>query len=264
MAFIYAISSQKGGVAKTTTCLSLGACMAESGQRVLVVDLDSQADLTLAAGLDPDNLDATIVDLMVYYLKDKTSGGTKPILPSKAERLDVLPADVRLAGLERKLYNIKGYEYLLKYVFQHFAPNYDSILLDCPPSLSALTLMALSTANMVLIPAQCEFYAARGLERLLDIVEYIRKQTNPGLGVRVLPIMVDQRNQISRILLEKMYQAFPEIMVHSIVTIDTKLKEAPVVGEPITMYAPESRAAVQYRSLAAELIKLQEPTRKVL
>ncbi len=264
MAFIFAISSQKGGVAKTTTCLSLGAGMAEHGQRVLVVDLDSQADLTMAAGIDPDQVERTIVDLLVANLKQSAAKSETPIYPTRVEGLSILPADMRLAGLERKLYNVKGYEFLLKYVLQHLNHVCDTILLDCPPSLNAMTLMALSAADMVLIPAQCEYYAARGLERLLDIVDFVKKQTNPDLGVRILPIMFDQRNQISRILLKKLHTAFPDLMVKNLVSIDTNLKEAPVMGEPITLYAPESRAAEQYRLLSGELIQIQEQIRKDL
>lgn len=264
MAFVYAISSQKGGVAKTTTCLSLGAGLAELDQRVLVVDLDSQADLTIATGLDPDRIDNTIVDLLITYLRKQQHNKGFPIYQTAVNGLHVLPADVRLAGLERKLYNIRGYEHLLSYILRQMEKPYNCIILDCPPSLGALTLMALSAADTVLIPAQCEFYAARGLERLLDIAEMIRDKTNPGLTTRVLPVMFDQRNQISRIILQKMRAAFPEEMVESLIAVDTTLREAPVLGEPITEYASESRAAAQYRALAKELLELQAESRKGL
>lgn len=254
MARIIAISNQKGGVAKTTTCLSLGASMAENGRHVLVVDLDSQANLTMAAGFDPDQLEETVVDLLLNAVEQQPCDFNSLLCSTVVQGLHLLPADVRLAGLERRLYDVTGYEYLLKEAFGQHGQAYDVILLDCPPSLSALTLMALTASDEVLIPAQCEYYAAKGLERLLEIVEAVREKTNPDLEARVLPTMYDQRNRICRMVLGQLRQAFPDMVLDHLIGVDTKLREAPALGEPITIYAPQSRAAEQYRSLAGELL----------
>ncbi|MBN1266605.1 MAG: ParA family protein [Anaerolineales bacterium] len=264
MARVLAISNQKGGVAKTTTCLSLGASLAAAGQQVLVVDLDSQANLTMAAGFDPDQLDETIVDLLMAEIEELPYDLDMILCTTTVEGLQLLPADVRLAGLERRLYEYPGYEYLLKKILHKKNPDYDMILLDCPPSLSALTLMALSTADEVLIPAQCEYYAAKGLERLLEIVEAVREKTNPALSAAILPTMYDQRNRICRMVLNQLQQGFPEMVLDHLIGIDTKLREAPALGEPITVYAPNTRAAEQYNALAAEILENHKNTRKVV
>ena len=179
MTHILALSNQKGGVAKTTTCMSLGGALVELGKKVLVVDLDSQANLTLAAGLDADELPWTIVDLFEAISVDMPEAWVGAIYTTGMTGLDVLPADLRLASVERALYDEANYEQILTQILQKLNVNYDYILLDCPPSLGAITLMALTTAAMVLVPVQCEYYAARGLSRLLDTVSEVKKRTNP-------------------------------------------------------------------------------------
>jgi len=254
MARVIAISNQKGGVAKTTTCLSVGAGMAETGRQVLVVDLDSQSNLTMAAGFDPDQLAETVVDLLLNAMDGQPYDFDALLCSTAVAGLRLLPADVRLAGLERRLYEVAGYEFLLKQAIGEHGQDFDVILLDCPPSLSALTLMALSTADEVLIPAQCEYYAAKGLERLLEIVEAVREKTNPDLEAKVLPTMYDQRNRICRMVLGQLRQAYPDMVLDHLIGVDTKLREAPALGEPIMIYAPQSRAAEQYRRLVGELL----------
>jgi chromosome partitioning protein len=248
---VIAISNHKGGVAKTTTCLSLGACLAELGQRTLVVDLDSQAHLTLAAGLDSEGLEWTLSDLL-------DSGAAPPparekaIQPTLMERLDILPADLRLASIERLMYEQDGYEMILAQILAPWQAEYDYLLLDCPPSLGALTLMALTAAQCVLIPIQCEYYAAWGLSRLLDIVEIVQERTNPALTCYLLATLYDQRNRICRSVLEQLRNNFPDRMLETVIGVDTRLRECPAVGEPIILYAPHTRASQQYRQLARE------------
>jgi len=255
MAHVMAISNLKGGVAKTTTCYSLSASLAEAGMKVLAVDMDSQANLTMAAGLDPEKLDETIVELLVSELAKKPYDIQAILQNTTVDGLKILPSDVRLAGLERRLYDFQGYEYLLKRILGPDDAGYDMILMDCPPSLSAMTLIALTAADEVLIPAQCEYYAAKGLERLLYIIEVVRQKTNPKVSVSILPSMYDQRNRISRMVLSQLRQAFPKIVLDHVISVDTKLREAPAFGVPVTEYAPDSRAAEQFRGLAAEIIE---------
>ncbi len=251
MAYIVAISNQKGGVAKTTTCLSLGACLAELGRRVLVVDLDSQSNLTLAAGLDPDELTWTGADLLDTSRASPESR-ERVIQPTSMEGLDILPADVRLASVERLLYEQENYEMILSQALDPWQAEYDYIFLDCLPSLGALTLMALTTAQTVLIPVQCEYYAARGLKRLLDIVTAVRERTNPDLAYYMVATLYDQRNGICRSILDQFQTNFSDRLLDTVIGVDTRLRECPVAGEPIILYAPRTRASQQYRQLARE------------
>ncbi len=252
MTKIVAVSNQKGGVAKTTTTFSLGACLVEAGYSTLVVDLDSQSNLTMAAALDPDELTWTVADLfdapgeaMLEEIRANV------IQPTMMEGLYILPADIRLAAAERYLYDKENYEYLLGQLLQMW-PEFDYILLDCPPSLSAVTLMALTAAQTVLIPVQCEYYAARGLGRLLDIIEAIQARTNPTLLYYLFVTMFDQRNKISHNVLEQLHAHFTDHMLNTVIGIDTRLRESPIAGEPIIHYAPRTRASEQYRALAQE------------
>ncbi len=258
MTTILAISNQKGGVAKTTTCMSLGAGLVERGKRVLMVDLDSQANLTLAAGLDGDTLPWTVVDLLDAPDLDLPEAERGAIYAAAMDGLDILPADVRLASVERALYDRRNYEYLLGEILRKWHDSYDYILLDCPPSLGAVTLMALTTAQMVLVPVQCEFYAARGLNRLLDIVSEVKKHTNPHLDYHLLATMYDRRNNICRTVLEQLQTHFSGALFETVIGVDTRLRESPVTGEPVLLYAPRTRAAQQYRSLAEEVETLLE------
>lgn len=252
MSQIIAVSNQKGGVAKTTTSFSLGACLAELGRRTLVVDLDSQANLTMAAGLNADVLPWTIVDLLDSENITVPEAEAGAIYATKMEGLDILPADVRLAGIEHQLYDRAGYEALLTRVLAPWRDTYDYILLDCPPSLGTITLMALTTAQRVLIPVQCEYYAARGLSRLLDIVAEVQARTNPALTYHLLATMYDQRNSICRNVLQQLNTHFSGQIYDTVIGVDTRLRESPITGEPIILYAPNTRASGQYRQLARE------------
>ncbi len=253
MELTVAISNHKGGVAKTTTCVSLGACLAEAGHRTLLVDLDPQADLTLAVGLDAEGPDYSVVDLLDHTNPESTAKITEIIHATKIEGLDILPADPRLASVERLLYDQEDYEMLLSKILSPIQPEYDYILLDCPPSLGALTLMALSTAHSVLIPVQAEFYAARRLDRLLDVVDVVRDRLNQHLITYLVVTMYDQRNRICRGVLDQLRLSFSKRLLNTVIGVDTRLRESPAVGEPITMYAPRTRATKQYRELAREL-----------
>ncbi len=254
---IVAISNNKGGVAKTTTCLSLGACLAVSGYRTLVVDLDPQADLTLAAGLDAETLAWSVVDLL-RPVQNELLAPQQVVLETDIEGLDILPSDPRLASVERFLYEQAGYETTLTRIFEPMNSIYTYILLDCPPSLGGLTLMALTAARWVIIPVQCEYYAARRLLRLLDVVDAVRARTNPDLSCYLLATMYDQRTRIGQGILEQLKLRFPDRgadsvgLLDTVIGVDTRLRECPAAGEPITLYAPRTRASRQYRQLARE------------
>lgn len=254
MSKIIAISNQKGGVAKTTTCMSLGAGLAELGQRVLVVDLDSQANLTLAAGLDDEALAYSVADLLAGESDNLDEAANAAICPTAMDGLEILPADLRLAGTERLLYDKPDYEFWLAEILSRWEGAYDIILLDCPPSLGAITLMALTAAQYVVVPVQCEYYAARGLSRLLDIVDVVKNRTNLAVHVFLLATLFDQRNKICRDVLSQLQAHFSDTMLNTVIGIDTRLRESPIVGEPILLYAPSTRASRHYRALARELV----------
>jgi chromosome partitioning protein len=251
MAVCIAISSQKGGVAKTTTCLSLGACLAELGQLVLLIDLDPQTNLTLSVGLNPAKLRYTVSEALL--------GNASLVSISRegaAFGLDIVPASSDLAVLGKVIHGRPDAEFYLERGLEAMDDDlYDVILVDCPPSFGLLTLNALTAADLLIIPTQCEYYAAHALRRTIELAELVRKKTNPHLLYRVLVTMYDQRNRICQAILERMRKGLDGLLFETIIEVDTKLRESPVFGEPITLYAPQTRGAQQYRALAKELMR---------
>jgi len=263
MTHVLAIINQKGGVAKTTSCVSLGACLAEQGRRTLIVDLDPQANLTMALGLDPENLKWSIADLLDHSQPQPDQNDV--LQPTVVSGLDILPADARLTDLERNLHEQLDYEKTLAQVLSVWQRSdndngryYDYILLDCPPSMSALTLLALTAAENVLIPLQCDYFATRGLTNLLEVVEAVQERTNPLLRYYLFVTLFNSRPTISQQILEQLRSHFPRELLNTIIGMDTRLRESIMTGEPVTIFAPKTRASQQYRSLAAELMTLLE------
>ena len=248
-----AISNQKGGVGKTTTCLSLGAALAEMGHPVLLIDLDPQANLTLSLGLQPLELRHTIIDTLM---------GTSSLVGVSHETdvfaLDIVPANHELVLVDKVFYRLPRFQFRLKQALDRIQQDlYDYVLLDCPPSLAPLTLNALVAADLLIIPVQCEFYAAHDLGRAVGLARQICRHVNPNLKHLVLITMYDQRNKISKIMLEEIQNRFGDVLLRTIVQIDTKLREGPAAGQPITSYASTTRGAEQYRALAKELSSLE-------
>jgi chromosome partitioning protein len=251
MGQVIAIGNQKGGVAKTTTCLSLGACFAEMGKTVLLIDLDPQANLTLSLGVPPESLRRTVGDAI---LRNATLVSVSR--ESSVMGLDIVPANMGLAAIDKVLYRCEGYEtYLREALAELDSDLYDYILIDCPPSFGPLTLNALTVSDLMIIPTQAEYYAARTLQHVFDLIKLVRTKTNAGLRYRILVTMYDRRNRICGRILAQMKSAFPNILFGTVIGIDTKLREGPVVGQPITQYSPNTRAARQYRALAEEVMR---------
>lgn len=250
MTAVIAISNQKGGVAKTTTCLSLGACLAEMGQIVLLIDLDPQTNLTLSLGLKPEQLRYTVDDALL--------GDTSLVSVSRESEtfgLDIIPAKRGLAVLDKVLYGRRNYEFYLKRGLDAMGGDfYDTVLIDCPPSFGTLTLNALTAADLLIIPVQCEYYAVHSLRQTVELATLVRERTNPRLTYRVLVTMYDRRNRICNLILDQMQQGMNQVLFNTVIEIDTKLKESPVFGQPITLYEPNTRGAQQYRELAKELV----------
>jgi chromosome partitioning protein len=245
-----AISSQKGGVAKTTTCLSLGACLAEMGKTVLLIDLDPQASLTLSLGLKPENLRRSVEDALLG-----SASLTSVSRETAVFGLDVTPAGGGLVVLDKILYGRTGYEFYLRNALSAMdSLAYDYVLIDCPPFFSTLTLNALTAAGLLIIPTQCEFYASHSLRRVIELLKLVREKTNPQLTYRILVTMYDRRNKIGKIILEQLQQGLKGALFNTLIEIDTRLRESPVFSKPVTMYAPKTRGAEQYRALARELL----------
>ena len=250
MTKVIAISNQKGGVAKTTTCLSLGACLAEMGQMVLLIDLDPQANLTLSLGLNPQGLRRTVGDALLGNSSLVSVSRESPVFG-----LDILPANHGLTLLDKALYGRPGYQFRLKEGLGEIEQDfYNFVFIDCPPSLGTLTLNALTAADLAIIPIQCEYFAAKTLNRHIDVLKRVREKTNPRLAYRVLVTMYDQRNGICRVILGQMQRKLDSLLFETRIDVDTKLRESPVYGQPITLYAPKTRGAEQYRALAQELL----------
>jgi chromosome partitioning protein len=250
MVTIIAISNQKGGVAKTTTCLSLGACLAEMGRSVLLVDLDPQAHLTLSMGIKPEKLHRTVGDALLGNISLLSVSRESSIFG-----LDIVPANQGLALIDKLLYGRKGYEFHLKNRLRAVSEDfYNFILLDCAPSLGTLTLNALTAADLLIIPVQCEYYAARSLRQVMALVKLVQQKTNRRLSYKVLVTMYDQRNRICRLILARMQRELSRVLFETVIQVDTKLRESPAFGQPITLYAPNTRGAQQHRALAKELI----------
>jgi chromosome partitioning protein len=244
------IGNQKGGVAKTTTCLSLGAILSEMGYFVLLIDLDPQANLTLSMGLDPNALRRSAEDALLgnYSLVSVSR-------ESALHGLDIVPANQRLSIIEKVLYGRNAYQFRLKNLLYEMGDSfYDFVLIDCPSSVAALTLNALTAADLLIIPVQCEYYAARTLVNYMKMVQHMRKKINPQLNYRVLVTMYDRRARICRVTLDQMQRGLNEVLFKTIIEVDTKLRESQAFGQPITSYAPKTRGAEQYRALAKEVL----------
>jgi chromosome partitioning protein len=249
MTCVITIANEKGGVAKTTTAVSLGAALAQGGQQVLVVDLDPQANLTLSLGIKPKSVHRTITDILLGN-QDINSVSQETGVPG----LFVAPSNQDLSMAERYLTVRDGYEFILRGALANTS-SHDFIVIDCPPALGPVTHSALVAANLLIIPTQCEFFSANALRDMLNMIRSVRQNSNPQLHYRVLMTMVDLRNRMHRSLLEQIHKAFGTAVFKTIIQIDTRLRESPLFSQPITVYAPSSRGAIQYNALAKEVMK---------
>ncbi|MGH2499977.1 MAG: ParA family protein [Candidatus Limnocylindria bacterium] len=240
------IANQKGGVGKTTTAISLGAALAGRGSRVLIVDLDPQGNATSGLGISKARPNA------VYGVLLRDRPLVEAIVPTVVPGLELLPAGPEMAGAEVELVSVLAREHRLRAALEG-AP-YDTVLVDCPPSLGLLTINALAAADQVIIPVQCEYYALEGLAQLLDTIEAVRQRVNPRLEVLAIVLtMADPRNRLSMQVIEEVHRHFPELVARVRIPRAVRLAEAPSHGLPISRYDPGSRAALAYDDLAQEI-----------
>ena len=250
MSRIIAIANQKGGVGKTTTVINLSACLAEAGKRALTVDMDPQGNSSSGLGLDKDRLKNTVYQLMIG-----DCGIRDALQKSSMKNVDVLPATVHLAGAEVELIGEQGSQFILKKQLDLVRKEYDFILIDCPPSLNLLTINAMTAADSVLVPIQCEYYALEGLSQLLYTIGLVQKSLNPALVIEgVVFTMYDARTNLSLQVVDNVKQHLKQKIYKTIIPRNVRLAEAPSHGLPIILYDPRSAGAESYRKLAKEVI----------
>jgi len=250
-ATIIALCNQNGGVGKTTTAINLGAALVETGRRVLLVDFDPQGSLSVGLGVNPHTLEHSIYNLLL----SREVGVDDVISASNVEGLDILPSNIDLSAAEVQLVSEVAREQTLLRVLEKVRPRYDLILIDCAPSLGLLTVNALTAADKVVMPLECEFFALRGIVLLTDTIAKIQDRLNPRLEILgILGTMYDPRTLHSREVLERVVQAFGDTVFHTVIRRTVKFPETTVAGEPITTYASSSPGASAFRMLAREVL----------
>jgi len=251
---IFAVANQKGGVGKTTTTVNLGACFAELGNRVLIVDLDPQANASTGLGLNPRQLDHSLYDVLLQDVPMEDV-----IEPVAVKNLYVAPASLDLAGAEIELVPAFSREQKLKEAIASVADDYDIVLIDCPPSLGLLTINGLTAATEVLVPIQTEYYALEGLGQLIRNVDLVTRNLNPELVLStIVLVMFDARTKLSGQVTDEVREHFGDKVMRHVIPRTVRLSEAPSFGQPITVFDPLSRGAIAYRDLAKEILGVSD------
>lgn len=247
---IISIANQKGGVGKTTTAVNLASCLAMTGKRILLVDIDPQANTTSFVGIDKEQ-----VKISTYEVLSSQANINQAITETQIKGLSLIPSHLRLVGAEVELLNIEGREFLLRKAFAEIETRYNYILIDCPPSLNMLTINALVASHSVLIPMQCEYFALEGLGLLMNTISIVREKLNPDLGIEgVLLTMFDTRLNLSRQVADEIRKFFADKVYQTVINRNVRLSEAPSFGKPIVLYDMLSTGAENYIRLAKEVL----------
>ena len=255
MGRIIAIANQKGGVGKTTTSINLSACLAELGKKVLVIDLDPQGNTTSGFGIDKEEMDNTVYELMLGECSIRES----MTQVENIEHLSLIPSNVNLAGAELELLGINEKEYILKNAVDYIRDDYDFIIIDCPPSLNMLTVNAMTTADSILVPIQCEYYALEGISQLIHTIDLVQERLNPNLKIDgVVFTMYDARTNLSSDVVDTVKENLNATVYQTIIPRNVRLAEAPSHGLPINLYDAKSSGAESYRNLAKEIIERKD------
>ncbi|MBU2555465.1 MAG: AAA family ATPase [Bacteroidetes bacterium] len=251
-----AVTNQKGGVGKTTTSINLAASLAVLEYRTLIVDADPQANATSGIGFDPKQIQASIYECIIDGLDVN-----QVILPTKTPHLDLLPAHIDLVGAEIELINMPNREMMMKQVLDKVRDKYQFIIIDCSPSLGLITVNALSAADSVIVPVQCEYFALEGLGKLLNTIKIVQTRLNQNLDIEgILLTMFDSRLRLSKQVVDEVKTHFQQMVFKTIINRNTKLGEAPSFGDSIIMYDAESTGAINYLNLAREILQKNNMT----
>ena len=251
MGRVIAVANQKGGVGKSTTAINLSACLAEKEKKVLTIDMDPQGNTTSGLGVDKNNVENTLYELLLGEAETKNT-----IVKDVVENVDLIPSNVNLSGAEIELIGVDEKEYILKKIIDKVRRKYDYIIIDCPPSLNMLTINALTAANSVLVPIQCEYYALEGLSQLTKTIKRVKKSLNKDLSIEgVLLTMFDSRTNLSVQVVEEVKKYFSSTVFNTVIPRNVRLSEAPSYGMPVIAYDKNSKGAECYKKLAAEVIK---------
>ena len=245
-----ALANQKGGVGKSTTAINLSACLAEAGNKVLTIDLDPQGNTTSGLGVEKNEVENTVYELLLEECELNDC-----MIKLEVENLSLIPSNVNLAGAEIELIGVENKEFILKNSIDKIREQYDFIIIDCPPSLNMLTINAMTTANTVLVPIQCEYYALEGLTQLMHTIDLVQERLNPDLEIEgVVFTMYDARTNLSLQVVENVKNNLNQNIYKTIIPRNVRLAEAPSYGLPITLYDKKSAGAESYRLLAEEVI----------
>lgn len=251
MGKVIAVANQKGGVGKTTTSINLSAALAVNGKKVLLIDTDPQGNATSGFGIDKNNLDNTVYELILGECTVRDC-----LIKNVVENVSVIPANVNLAAAEIELIGVEKKEYILKNEVDYIKDDYDYIIIDCPPSLNMLTINSMTTADSVLVPIQCEFYALEGLSQLIHTINLVRERLNPGLDIEgVVFTMYDARTNLSAQVVDNVKNNLQHHIYNTLIPRNVRLAEAPSYGLPITVYDSKSSGAEAYINLAKEVIE---------
>ena len=254
MGRVIAIANQKGGVGKTTTTINLSACLAEKGKKILVIDTDPQGNTTSGFGLQKNDIENTIYELLLGEISIEES-----IIKNAVEGVDIIPSNVNLAAVEIELIGVDKKEFILRNEVEWVKDRYDFIIIDCPPSLSLLTINSMTTADTVLVPIQCEYYALEGLSQLIHTVNLVKERLNPDLDMEgVVFTMFDSRTNLSMQVVENVKANIQQKVYDTLIPRNIRLAEAPSYGMPINIYDPKSAGAEAYMSLADEIINRKD------